>query len=154
MVAPRKDGTPSKGKTGNPTARKAAQMYAKNLMAKTPKTDKEVFKEAGYSENTNTTHIIKTDRFQELLNEYIPKDKILKRINKGLGNDVKDSTALGFCRLGSEIHGLVGARANVNNVQIENATFLLSDLLGYIPPGVTEPKKAEFTDITNEYKDG
>lgn len=150
MVAPRKDGTPSKGKSGNPTARRAAQIYAKNMLSKVPKTDKEVFQEAGYSEKTNTSHIVKSDRFQELLNEYVPKDKILKRINKGLDDKVKDSTALGYCRLASEIHGLVGARANVNNVQIENATFLLSDLLGYIPPGVTEPEKIEFTDITDE----
>lgn len=154
MVAPRKDGSKSRNKSGNPTARRAAKLYAENLASKNPKTDKEIFREAGYSDRTNTTHIVSTDRFQELLNEFVPKDKILKRINKGMNDDVKDSTALGYCRLASEIHGLVGAKANQTNVKIENATFLLSDLLGYSPPGViqseSEVKKGDFIDITSE----
>lgn len=150
MVAHRKDGTKSKKKVGKPSSRRAAKLYAENLASNKPKTEREIFRDAGYSDKTNTTHIVRSDRFQELLNEFVPKDKILKRINKGMDDDVKDSTALGYCRLASEIHGLVGAKANQTNVKIENATFLLSDLLGYTPPGVIEPKKAEFTDITNE----
>ena len=136
MPAPKKDGEKGKRPSGNPQARKAAEIYAKNLLNAEGKTDKEVFLEAGYAPSTASTHIVKSDRFQSLLNELIPKDKVLKRINKGLGDNVKDSTALGFCRLSAEMHGLVGPKANVTNVNVEHANMLIADLLNFKPPGV------------------
>lgn len=136
MPAKKRDGNEGKRPSGNGTARKAAEIYAQNLINAEGKTDKEVFLEAGYAPSTASTHIVKSDRFQALLNELIPKSRILKRVNKGMGDDVKDSTALGFCRLGAELHGLVGAKANVTNVNVENANMLITDLLNFSPPGV------------------
>ena len=143
MPAKTKNGDTGKTPSGNGTARKAAELYVKNMVNGEGKSDKDVFLEAGYAPSTASTHVVNTDRFQNLLNELIPKDKVLKRINKGLGDDVKDSTALGFCRLSAEMHGLVGAKANVTNVNVENANMLIGDLMNYQPPGV-------ITDITND----
>ncbi len=148
MPAHRKDGAPPKKKANGRSAQYAAELYVKNLTAnhKNRKTDKEIFMEAGYSETTSTPHIVNSDRFQMMIKEILPEDKILKRIKQGLGKDVKDSTALGFCRLGLEVHGKVGPKANINNVNVENANILVADLLSWQPPGIAQ---AEVTDITN-----
>jgi len=143
MGAKRRDGSRGKDPSGKGTAVRAVEIYAKNMMNGEGKSDKEVFLEAGYAPSTASTHIVKSDRFQAMLNEIVPKDKILKRVTQGLGKDVKDSTALGYCRLGAEMHGLVGPKANVTNVNVENANMLIGDLLNYSPPGV-------ITDITND----
>jgi hypothetical protein len=145
MPAHRKDGEPSRKQVSNGSRIRGAELYVENMYNGGKKTDREVLVEAGFSPTSNTTHIIAGKHFQELLNKLIPKDKILKRIDKGLGDKVKDSTALGYCRLGAEIHGLVGPKANVNNINVENANMLIGDLLNYKPPGLASPD--EFTEI-------
>lgn len=133
---------PTKKKiAGNSTIKRAAQMYAENMVAPREKrmTDQELLLAAGYSPGTHSTPTIQGKKFQNELQKLMPKEKIIERVNKGL-NDEKN--ALGFCRLGAELHGMVGAGASGKHLHIENAV-LMTDLLDYKPSGVVELEDGE-----------
>lgn len=132
---------PKAKKTGSATMKRAAQLYAENIMAPREKrmTDQELLLKAGYSPGTHSTPVIQGKKFQNELQKLMPKEKIIERVSKGL-NDSKN--ALGFCRLGAELHGLIGSGARGNHMHIENAV-LMTDLLDYKPSGVVELEDGE-----------
>jgi len=121
------------GQQLGPQARKMAEIYVENHIKGLGKSQTTMKREAGYSEATDGTRVLKNPSLKMEIERLLPKDKILNRVNLGLEAE-KDSTALGYCKLGAEIHGLVGARTSLT-VNAENANIMLADLVNWQAPG-------------------
>ena len=85
----------------------AINKISENLRSRKPETIGKVLRDSGYSQSTSESPSLVTGRktWQELVDLYLPEDKILGRLNQVLDNKSKDENAVRAVDIAIKIRG-------------------------------------------------